>query len=123
MTLSEIIGVPISYLVLVFIAAGARFMLAKEPPTLKLLFGSIIWGLLVVIASYQLVIEIATDPLTGMTSKGIVTALVAIGAFVAKDILEILIKLLEQIRVDPLALLRDLLNRYNPNKRNGDDSK
>lgn len=121
MTLTEIIGVPVSYLVLVLIAAGARFMLIKEPPTLKLLFGSIIWGLLVVIATYQLVVEVATDPITGVPNKGKVTAIVALGAFIAKDILEILIKLLEQIRLDPLAILRDLLNRYKPDKRNGDD--
>lgn len=123
MALTEIIGVPVSYLVLVLIAAGARFMLTTEPPTLKLLFGSIIWGLLVVIATYQLVVEAATDPDTGVLSKGLVTALVAVGAFIAKDILEILIKLLEQIRIDPLAILRDMLNRYNPDKKNGDDSK
>lgn len=121
MTLTEIIGVPVSYLVLVLLAAGARFMLIKEPPTLKLLFGSIIWGLLVVIATYQLVVEVATDPITGVPNKGKVTAIVALGAFIAKDILEILIKLLEQIRLDPLAILRDLLNRYKPDKRNGDD--
>lgn len=121
MTLTEIIGVPVSYLVLVLIAAGARFMLIKEPPTLKLLFGSIIWGLLVVIATYQLVVEVATDPITGVPNKGEVTAIVALGAFIAKDILEILIKLLEQIRLDPLAILRDLLNRYKPDKRNGED--
>ena len=121
MTLTEIIGVPVSYLVLVLIAAGARFMLMKEPPTLKLLFGSIIWGLFVVIATYQLVVEVATDPITGVPNKGEVTAIVALGAFIAKDILEILIKLLEQIRLDPLAILRDLLNRYKPDKRNGED--
>ena len=121
MTLAEIIGVPVSYLVLVLIAAGARFMLIKEPPTLKLLFGSIIWGLLVVIATYQLVVEVATNPITGVPNKGKVTAIVALGAFIAKDILEILIKLLEQIRLDPLAILRDLLNRYKPDKRNGED--
>lgn len=123
MTLTEIIGVPVSYLVLVLIAAGARFMLMKEPPTLKLLFGSITWGLLVVIATYQLVVEVATDPISGVANKGEVTAIVALGAFVAKDILEILIKLLEQIRRDPLAILRDILNRYRPDKRNEEDSK
>jgi len=121
MTLSEMLGVPISYLVLVLIAAGARFMITKDPPTLKLLFGSILWGLLVVLATYQLILEFATDALTGITSKGLVTALVAVGAFFAKDILEILIKLFEQMKVDPLALLRDLLNRYRPEKKNGDD--
>lgn len=121
MALSEVLGVPVSYLVLVLIAAGARFMLTKDPPTLKLLFGSILWGLLVVIATYQLILEFATDDLTGITSKGLVTALVAVGAFFAKDILEISIKLFEQIKVDPLALLRDLLNRYRPEKKNGDD--
>ena len=121
MALSEVLGVPVSYLVLVLIAAGARFMLTKDPPTLKLLFGSILWGLLVVLATYQLILEFATDALTGITSKGLVTALVAVGAFFAKDILEISIKLFEQIKVDPLALLRDLLNRYRPEKKNGDD--
>ena len=121
MALSEVLGVPVSYLVLVLIAAGARFMLTKDPPTLKLLFGSILWGLLVVLSTYQLILEFATDALTGITSKGLVTALVAVGAFFAKDILEISIKLFEQIKVDPLALLRDLLNRYRPEKKNGDD--
>lgn len=121
MALLEVIGVPISYLVLVLIAAGARFMLTKDPPSLKLLFGSIIWGLLVVAGTYPLIVEYATDTDTGITSKGLVTALVATGAFFAKDLLEIAIKLFEQIKRDPLALLRELLNKYKPGSSNGDD--
>lgn len=121
MTLLEVLGVPVSYLVLVLIAAGARFMITKDPPTLKLLFGSIIWGLLVVTSTYQLILEFATND-DGRVSKGLITALVAIGAFFAKDILEILIKLFEQIMKDPLAILRELLNKYKPGSRNGDDS-
>lgn len=116
----DLLGLPVSYLVLILIAAGARFMLTKEPPTPKLLCGSVLWGLLVVLGGYELLVSIATSEETGKLNKGIVTAGVALGSFFAKDLLEILIKLLEQVRVDPLALLRDLLNKYKPG--NGGDN-
>lgn len=106
--------IPVGYLVLVFVAAGARFMLAKEPPTIRLLIATCLWGLFVVLASYDMLTSLATDKTTGLVNKGYVTAAVAAGAFLAKDILQGLIKLLEQISNDPLSFLRDWLNRRSP---------
>lgn len=122
MAFSDIVSVPISYLVLALLAGGARFLLIREPPTFKMLIATIVWGLLVVIASYDWLLDLATSEDKEL-NKGLVTLLVAIGAFGGKDILEILLKLLEQIKVDPLALLRDLLNRYKPGSGSGDDPK
>lgn len=106
--------IPVGYLVLVFVAAGARFMLAKEPPTIKLLLATCLWGLFVVLAGYDWVSAWATDKTTGVVNKGLVTALVAAGSFLAKDILQGLIKLLEQVSNDPLSFLRDWLNKRSP---------
>lgn len=121
MALEGLVGLPVSYLVLILIASGARFMLAKNAPDFKLLLGSILWGLFVVLGTYDLMLAVAFNEEAQKVNKGMVTALVAIGAFLAKDILEILIKLFEQIKVDPLALLRDLLNNYKPGSKDKRD--
>lgn len=121
MALEGVIGLPVSYLVLILIASGARFMLAKSAPDFKLLVGSLLWGLFVVLATYDIIVSFAFDEETQKLNKGIVTALVAVGAFLAKDILEILIKLFEQLKVDPLALVRDLLNNYRPGSKDKRD--
>lgn len=120
MTQLEIIDVPISYLVLVLIAAGARFMLTKkEPPTLKLLAASTIWGLFIVISTHGLVVSWATNAETGKTNTGLVALITALSSFCAKDILETIDKLWEQVKNDPLGLLREFLNKIRPSK--GDD--
>lgn len=121
MALEGLVGLPVSYLVLILIASGARFMLAKSAPDFKLLLGSILWGLFVVLGTYDLMLHVAWDDELQKTNKGVVTALVALGSFLAKDILEIVIKLFEQIKVDPLALLRDLLNNYRPGSKDKRD--
>lgn len=104
---------PVGYLVLIFIACGARCMLAKEPPTIKMLIASCLWGFLVTFSTHELVVSWATDS-TGVVNKGWVTAATALGAFLAKDILEILMTLVGQIRSDPMSFLRDWLNRNKP---------
>lgn len=103
MELGDLIAVPPSLLVLAILAAGARFFLASELPSL--------WGILSAVV-LALFITAAIHPMLEDKeySKGLVTLLIALGSFLARDILEIVIKLLQQIKADPLAMVREYLN-------------
>lgn len=114
MTLSDVMPLPVSYLVLVFIAAGARFMLTKEAPTIKLLIATLICSIAVTMASHEALVGWLTDKDSKELNKGLLTAVTALSAFAAKDILEGILKLGDQIKSDPLAFLREWLNRNKP---------
>ena len=102
-----IIAVPVSYLVTALIAAGARFVASKEPPTVRRIIETIIASSALVIGSYPYLEEKGYGP-------GLMNLIVAGGSFAAKDILEVLLKLWEQLKADPLALLREYLNSRKP---------
>ncbi len=104
---SPAIAVPVSYLITLLIAAGARFVVSKEAPTIQGVIGTLILSGAVVISIYPWLEE-------KEYSHGTLNLIVALLAFGAKDILETLIKLASQIRKDPLVLLRDWLNKVHP---------
>lgn len=105
---SPAIAVPVSYLITLLIAAGARFVISKEAPTIKGVIGTLVLSGAVVISIYPWLEE-------KEYSHGTLNLIVALLAFGAKDILETLIKLASQIKKDPLLLLRDYLNKIRPN--------
>lgn len=101
-------AVPVSYLVTGLIAAGARFVLSKEPPTIRKVAEALVLAGAVIFVIYPYLHE-------EKYSHGIINLVLGILAFVAKDTLEIILKLWQQIKKDPLSLLRDFLNRIKPN--------
>ena len=101
--------IPVGHLVLVLIAAGARFTLPSkdhEAPTLRLLIGAVLAALFLVVAVYSLLKEYEVKLIL---TSGWITLIVAFISFFARDILMIFVRLFEQIRKDPLAILRELL--------------
>lgn len=102
-----IIAVPVSYLVTALIAAGARFVVSKEPPTVRRILETVVTSGALVIGAYPYLEERNYGP-------GLMNLIVAGGAFAAKDILEVVLKLWEQLKADPLALLREYLNSRKP---------
>lgn len=115
MTLQELIAIPLGNLILVFIAAGARFTMPRakdaDPPTLWLLFGSVLWALFLVLGSYQLLFEYRVK---AVLTDGWVTLITSALAFFAKDILISFLKLADKVKQDPLAFLRKLLDLWKP---------
>lgn len=105
------LAIPVSYLITALIAAGARFVVSKEPPTIGKIIGTIVLSLAVVISLYPWLKE-------KEYSDGTLNLIISLLAFGARDILETLIKLGAQLKKDPLSLLRDWLNRLRP--PNGD---
>lgn len=101
------IAVPVSYLVTALVASGARFVMTKEAPSIKRIFETLVASLALVVASYPYLEE------QGL-GKGLLNLIVATGAFMAPDILESLLKLWKQIKADPLAIVRELLNYFRP---------
>jgi drug/metabolite transporter (DMT)-like permease len=102
-----IIAVPVSYLVTALVAAGARFVVSKEPPTIRKILETLIASSALVIGAYPYLEEKGYGP-------GLMNLIVAAGSFAAKDILEAVLKLWEQLKSDPLALLREYLNSKKP---------
>ena len=102
-----VVAVPVSYLVTALVASGARFVISKEPPTVRRIIETIIASSALVIGSYPYLEERDYGP-------GVMNLIVAGGSFAAKDILEVFLKLWEQLKADPLALLREYLNSRKP---------
>lgn len=102
-----IIAVPVSYLVTAVLAAGARFVVSKEPPTVRRILETLVASGALVLGAYPYLEEKGYG-------HGVMNLLVAGGAFAAKDILEAWIKLWEQLKADPLAMLREFLNSRKP---------
>lgn len=107
MTLSDFIDVPVGYLVLVLLASVARFLLLKEPPAWRVLLAMPVSALLTIVAIHPWLSE-------KELSKGLLTLIVAFISFGAKDILEFLLFLAVQIKKDPLAIVREFLNKIKP---------
>jgi prepilin signal peptidase PulO-like enzyme (type II secretory pathway) len=108
-------GVPLPIILIGLLAGGTRAFLAADPPTLRTLLGTILASLFLAIVLYPLL----ADEEYG---TGLVTFLVAIGSFTAVDSLPILPKLLQQIKKDPFAILREYLAfRYGAKKPDEDD--
>lgn len=104
---NPLVAVPVSYLVTGLLAAGARFIVSKELPTIRRVVETLITSGAVIFTIYPWVQE--QD-----YKHGEVNLIIAIAAFGAKDMLEVMIKLWTQIKKDPLSLLRDFLNRIKP---------
>ena len=102
-----VVAVPVSYLVTALVASGARFVISKEVPSLRRILETLIASLALVTASYPYLEEQGLGP-------GLTNLIVASGAFAAPDILETLLKLWKQIKEDPLAIVRELLNYFKP---------
>lgn len=102
-----LIAVPVGYLITGLLSAGARFIISKEAPTIRRVLETIFLGGTAMFVSYPYLDE------KGI-SHGSINAILGFSAFFAKDILEVLIKLWEQIKTDPLSLLRELLNKLKP---------
>lgn len=100
-------AVPVSYLVTGLIAAGARFVLTKEPPTIRKVVEALVLAGAVIFSIYPYLQE-------KEYSHGIINLTLAVLAFAAKDTLEIILKLWQQVKKDPLSLLRDFLNKIKP---------
>ena len=105
MQIEGITGVPVSVILLGLLAGGTRVFLATEPPTLRIILGTICASLLLAIALHPMLSD-------REYSNGLITFLVAIGSFAAADILRILPKLLSQINKNPLAIIKDFLAFY-----------
>lgn len=102
-----LIAVPVSYLITGLLSAGARFIISKEAPTIRRVLETIFLGGAAMFISYPYLDE------KGF-SHGTINFILGFVSFFAKDILEVMIKLWEQIKSDPLSLLRELLNRIKP---------
>lgn len=100
-------AVPVGYLITGLLAAGARFIVSKEAPTLKRVIETVILSMAVIFAAYPYLIE-------REYSGGVLNLVIALISFAAKDILEFIIKLFNQLKDDPLSILRDFLNRVRP---------
>lgn len=102
-----LIAVPVSYLVTGLLAAGARFIISKEAPTIRRVVETIFLGGAAIFISYPYLDE------KGL-SNGTINLVIAFISFFVKDILEVGLKLWEQVKTDPLSLLRDFLNKMKP---------
>lgn len=103
MWLGDMLGIPSNILILCLLAGGVRVALDVEPYTVK--------GIMGIISSSVLLALIVHPLLTDEEySKGLVTLLVALGSFAAKDIFNVIQQLFQQIKKDPLGLVREYLN-------------
>lgn len=122
MSLTEILGLSVGQLVLMCVAVGARFTLAKkstDQPTLKMLYGSLFSALLIVLAINHLLDELVAE---GTLTEGWRKVILGCVSYMAKDILLTIDILWTQIKQDPLAILRELLNRWKPTSKPPEDS-
>lgn len=102
-----LLAVPVSYLITGLLAAGARFILTKEPPTMRRVIESLLLALAVIFSIYPYLKE-------ETYSHGIINIIIGFLSFTAKNILEVLDIIWEQIKKDPLSLLREFLNKIKP---------
>jgi len=114
MGLEPILGVPLSVIVLFLLAAGARIFIASEPLTYKGILGQIFYTFFVGFVAYP---YLANE----VEAKGLITLMLAIGCFAARDILEIVLVLFKQVKNDPLGIVREFLNWRRASKRGDDD--
>jgi len=98
---------PVGFLVMTILAAGARFIMSDEPITTRRMVETLLLSIALVFAIYPYIHE--KD-----IGKGMTNLVIASASFLAKDILETLIRLWRQIKTDPLKLLQDWLNRRDP---------
>ena len=115
MWIQETFGVPLNIIILCIMAGAVRVFIASEALTVRGILGIMTAALLLALVAYPYLTE------SGEHKKGFVTLLVAVGSLFAKDIGLFLIKLTEQAREDPLAIVRDLLNFWHTRKRKRDD--
>lgn len=115
MWIQETFGVPLNIIILCIMAGAARVLIASEALTIRGVLGIMTAALLLALIAYPYLTE------SGEHKKGLVTLLVAVGSLFAKDVGLFLIRLLDQAREDPLAIVRDLLNFWHTRKRKRDD--
>lgn len=115
MWIQETFGVPLNIIILCIMAGAARVLIASEALTVRGVLGIMTAALLLALIAYPYLTE------SGEHKKGLVTLLVAVGSLFAKDVGLFLIRLLDQAREDPLAIVRDLLNFWHTRKRKRDD--
>lgn len=113
MWLEQVTGVPAYILVLALLASATRIFLAAEAINVKGILGIIASSMLLAVAAYPMLVD--ED-----YAKGLITFLIAVGSFLAKDIGEFMIRLSNQLKKDPLKFVRDLLNYWRPKGPNGD---
>ena len=113
MLIEHLLGVPLNIIVLCLVAGATRILIASEAPTLWTITGTLVASLFLSLMAYPLLKE-------EEYSTGLITLLVAIGSFGGKDILHGVLKLYEQVKSDPLSLVRDYLN-WRSSSRKGKD--
>lgn len=109
-----ILGIPISIVLIALISAGARIFISTEQMTLKSVAGYLFFSVFAALITYPVLTDL------GYT-KSLVTLLVATGCLVAKDIILFILKLADQLRQDPLAIVREVINLPVFKKKDGDD--
>lgn len=110
------LGASLQIVLLGLLAGGTRALISAEPPSIRVLLGTILASVFLAVTLHPLL----SDRSYG---SGVVTFLVAIGSFSAVDALPILPKLFKQLSKDPLSLVREfLVFRFgNKPKDKGDD--
>lgn len=102
-----LIAVPVSYLITGLLAAGARFVISKEAPTLGKIVETLVVSGAVIFSIYPYLQE-------KEYGAGVMNLIIASCSFGARDILGGLVRLGVQFKNDPMAFLREYLNRTKP---------
>ncbi len=103
MWLESVLGVPLNVFLICVLAGGTRVLVSTEVVSIWNILGTVVSAVLLALVLHPML----TD---AEYSNGLITFLVAMGSFVAKDFLTLLPVLMAQIKKDPLGLLREYLN-------------
>lgn len=99
----DILILPVGIIVIAVLAAGARLSIADENITIREAVSSLIIAVFTAVAIYPYLLE------TGLEDGQRVLA-IALSTFMSRDLLNILIVMQQQIKRDPLGIVREFLN-------------
>lgn len=99
----DILILPVGVIVIAVLAAGARLSIADEDITLREAVSSLIIAMFMAVAIYPYLLE------TGL-GDGQRVLVIALCTFASRDLLNMLIVLQQQIKRDPLGIVREFLN-------------
>lgn len=99
----DILILPVGVIVIAVLAAGARLSIADGDITIREAVSSLIIAVFMAVAIYPYLLE------TGLGDGQRVLA-IALSTFMSRDLLNILIVMQQQIKRDPLGIVREFLN-------------
>lgn len=113
--METLFNIPVGFLVLAFVGAGARFLNSTESkPTLMKLLSTVVCALLVVLASYPYMEE-------QEASRGTITLLIGVLSYFSKTVIDIVASLLDKAKADPIGFFSDLVMKLLPGRRKDND--